>query len=284
MTCAVITIVHGRHDHLERQTARLECAPGVDLRVVVAVDDPEAAAHVAGAVLPTRIASIPATPLGLPLAAARNLGARVALDDGADVLVFLDVDCMPVPDLVAAYAASASAPATRDALLCGPVAYLPPDVDADLPVDRLADLVPPHPARPAPAPGEVVPGVDHALFWSLSFALTATTWNRIGGFCEDYAGYGGEDTDFAAAARELGIGLAFVGAARAFHQYHPTSSPPVQHLTDIVRNANLYRSRWGAFPMTGWLDRFEQDGFIELDAAGDRYVEVPARSSFRSPR
>ena len=26
--------------------------------------------------------------------------------------------------------------------------------------------------------------------------MTATTWRRIGGFCEDYVGYGGEDTDF----------------------------------------------------------------------------------------
>ena len=36
---------------------------------------------------------------GLPLAHARNAGARHALRDGAELLVFLDVDCIPGPDL-----------------------------------------------------------------------------------------------------------------------------------------------------------------------------------------
>ncbi|WP_375545594.1 galactosyltransferase-related protein [Janibacter hoylei] len=26
--------------------------------------------------------------------------------------------------------------------------------------------------------------------------MSEDTWSRIGGFCEDYVGYGGEDTDF----------------------------------------------------------------------------------------
>ncbi|WP_425466922.1 galactosyltransferase-related protein [Rarobacter faecitabidus] len=55
----------------------------------------------------------------------------------------------------------------------------------------------PHPARPAPAPGEIVAGGSYDLFWSLTFALSSATWQRIGGFDEGYCGYGGEDTDFA---------------------------------------------------------------------------------------
>src|SRR5690606_11833725 len=103
------------------------------------------------------------------------------------------------------------------------------------------------------------------LFWSLSFALSRATWQRIGGFCEQYAGYGAEDTDFARVARDRGIGIAWVGSARAHHQYHPTRTPPVQHLDDIVRNAMVFRQRWGAWPMGGWLREFEPRGLIVVD-------------------
>jgi hypothetical protein len=40
-----------------------------------------------------------------------------------------------------------------------------------------------HPARPVPPEHELVRGGDHALFWTLSFAVTASTWRRVGGFC-----------------------------------------------------------------------------------------------------
>ena len=43
---------------------------------------------------------------------------------------------------------------------------------------------------------EVRVAEDLRLFWSLSFALDAGDWDALGGFCEDYVGYGGEDTDF----------------------------------------------------------------------------------------
>lgn len=273
MSTAVITIVHGRHDHVRRQLAALERHPaGVDLVVVVAMDDQAVEAIAAAVRLPIRCLAVGAVPLGLPLAYARNVGAAEAMRAGADVLVFLDADCIPDPGLVAAYVEAARSPATSGLLLCGPVAYLPESADPDLPPADLAERFPPHPARPAPLPGQVVTGADHVLFWSLSFAVTSAVWNAIGGFAEQYVGYGGEDTDFAEAARRQGIGLAFVGDARAFHQYHPTADPPLQHLIDIVRNANLYRRRWGSFPMSGWLRRFEQDGRIALAAAGDHYV------------
>jgi hypothetical protein len=40
----------------------------------------------------------------------------------------------------------------------------------------------------------------------------------------------------------------------------PVSAPPVEHVTDIVRNANRFRERWGWFPMQGWLDAFADLG------------------------
>jgi len=50
------------------------------------------------------------------------------------------------------------------------------------------------------------------------------------------------------------LGLGWVGGARAYHQHHPVSSPPVEHLDDILRNGRLFHERWGEWPMTGWLE------------------------------
>jgi GT2 family glycosyltransferase len=129
-------------------------------------------------------------------------------------------------------------------------------------------LINPHPARPAPRAGEVIATADYALFWSLSFALTASTWRQIGGFCERYRGYGGEDTDFAQTARATGVPMRWVGGAHAFHQFHPVSDPPVEHVHDIVRNATIFHQRWGWWPMANWLDAFERRGLITCDRAG----------------
>ncbi|MBW5424850.1 glycosyltransferase family 2 protein, partial [Streptomyces sp. BG9H] len=124
--------------------------------------------------------------------------------------------------------------------------------------------------------GHIVRAGDPRLFWSLSFALTAATWERVGGFCESYTGYGAEDTDFAARATSLGVDLWWVGGAPAYHQYHPTHTPPVQHLDDILRNGALYKARWGSWPMQGWLRAFEERGLVAYDAATDdwRKTEV----------
>jgi GT2 family glycosyltransferase len=263
---AVITIAHGRHDHLTRQIASLHrstVAP--DEHIVVAMSDPEIARlvhqHHDGELVVTTADTAGASD-ALPLARARNLGAATALQRGADVLVFLDVDCLAAPETVQAYARAAITPATAGRLLCGPVTYLDPPPAGGYSLDTLAVFDRPHPARPAPAPGEIVLGGAYELFWSLSFALDAPTWQRIGGFSEGYTGYGGEDTDFAFTARDRGVELAWVGAARAYHQHHSVQSPPVDHLDDIVRNATIFHERWGVWPMTGWLEAFERDGLI----------------------
>ncbi|WP_104102405.1 glycosyltransferase family 2 protein [Arthrobacter sp. 08Y14] len=264
MKVTVITLVHGRHAHLAaQQQALLRSSQLPDDYVLVAMDDPEIAASFPDPRLPGTVVELPRTDTALPLAKARNAGARAALQRGADLLLFLDVDCLPGTDLVAGYAAAAKDDTVAGRLLCGPVTYLEPPGPEGYCLDRLHDLDSPHPARPAPQPDEIIPEDNPDLFWSLSFAVTAATWDRIGGFCEDYTGYGGEDTDFARLAGRAGAGLAWVGAARAYHQFHPTQDPPVQHLADIVRNANLFHARWGAWPMGGWLQGFRELGLIK---------------------
>lgn len=273
MSTAVITLVKGRRNHLVNQhRALLGSTLAPDHYVVVAIDDPEVREWQPDGALRPLVVSMSGGADGLPLAAARNLGARSAIDLGADLLVFLDVDCLPSVDLVTAYAAVACREQTPSQVLCGPVAYLPPPPPGGYDLDALDDIADPHPARPAPAPGEVVVARDgHHLFWSLSFALRTEVWTRLGGFDEAYVGYGAEDTDFGQRVAGAGLPLTWVGSACAYHQYHPVSDPPIEHVEDIVRNANRFRDRWGFWPMTGWLDAFAARGLVELDGAG-RYV------------
>jgi GT2 family glycosyltransferase len=265
---AVITVAHGRHDHLLSQRRALAaCEPGPADHVVVAIDDEDIASLVSDGSPPARVLAQDREAGRLPLARARNRGAQQALDLGHDILVFLDVDCLPDAALLAAYEAAIRE--NPEALLCGPVAYLPPAPDGGYTAEDLAQAQP-HPARPAPPAGEVVlDPTGHDLFWSLSFAVTAATWSMIGGFDEAYVGYGAEDTDFGrrAAARDVPIG--WVGGALAFHQHHPVSHPPVEHLDDVLRNGRLFRERWDSWPMQGWLDAFEADGLVERTPAGD---------------
>lgn len=250
MRIAVITIAAGRHRHLRRQLDGLATGTvRADHHVVVAMGDPAIRQVVGGRAEVVNLGK----PGRLPLAEARNTGAAHAIAAGADLLVFLDVDCVPGPRLIARYRDTA----THQTLLCGPVTYLPP---GKVSPERLADLTAPHPARPAPPDGETWQHGDHTLFWSLSFAVTARTWHQLGGFCEDYTGYGGEDTDFGQLARAAGVGLTWVGGAHAYHQHHPVQDPPVDHLDDILVNARLFHRRWGWWPMRGWLDAFAARG------------------------
>jgi N-acetylglucosaminyl-diphospho-decaprenol L-rhamnosyltransferase len=251
-----------RLDHLRAQLRAL-AGTGVR-RVVVWVGDDAPPALDA-----EEIRRVPPGTGGLRLARARNVGARAAVGEGAELLVFLDADCVPGPDLIDRYSrANAHHP---DAVLCGPVTYLAAGVDAGDP-RALAAARSPHPARPAPPDGEVVraANADYALFWSLSFAVGAGVWRRAGGFHEAYEGYGGEDTDFAFGLRAAGIPLAWVGGADAYHQHHETSSPPWQHLDDILRNGRVFADRWGVWPMEGWLEQFAAAGAVRRDDGGWR--------------
>jgi N-acetylglucosaminyl-diphospho-decaprenol L-rhamnosyltransferase len=292
---ALLTIVAGRHDHLRGQLLGLAASSEAPAWHVVASMGDDGIGSVLDAVPAapgTRrvLVDVPQETDGeLPLARARNAAATAALARGADLLVFLDVDCVPSPGLLAGYARAAGDPAVRAApgpvLLCGAVSYLPPEVRIASAAD-LAGLTTaaPHPARPAPAPGTVLPADPSQwwLFWSLSFAVPAADWARSGGFCEEYRGYGGEDTDLAATVRSLGGALFWVGGAEAAHQHHPVQDPPVRHLEAIVRNAAVFHRRWGWWPMTGWLEQFRAAGLADYDAATSTWSVSGASAAARS--
>jgi GT2 family glycosyltransferase len=263
---AVITTVRGRGPHLRRQLQGLAAStPSADLHIVVALGDPQAAEIVAEERSAAAVLELDAAE-PLPIAQGRNRGAAAALRESAELLVFLDVDCIPSAEMIGRYRHTVSQPEHADALLCGPVTYLAPPGPRGYVMSELQAQRNPHPARPAPRDGDVLATTEYALFWSLSFAVTAITWNRIGGFCERYRGYGGEDTDFAQCAAAQKVPMRWVGGAHAFHQFHPTTDPPVHHLDDILRNAAIFHERWGWWPMQGWLAAFEADGLITRDA------------------
>jgi hypothetical protein len=111
---ALVTIVHGRHDHLSRLLWGLgrQTRPP-DVLVVVAIDDDDVESAVREAApagrpagrVPVLVPSIGRAGGRLPLAAARNLGALTSAGAGATGVVVLDVDCIPSPRLVERYAA-----------------------------------------------------------------------------------------------------------------------------------------------------------------------------------
>ena len=260
MRSGLITIAAGRHAHLRRQEEGIAAGTALpDVRIVVAMRAAEAQSYRRLCGGAAEVIALPGHGSGLPLARARNAGAERAIARGAERLVFLDVDCIPSPTLLARYVEVA----TDDAVSCGTVAYLPPDPPQDFAAAAI-----PHPVRPAPRADEVIPGGDHCLFWSLSFAITAAAWRRVGGFSEAYIGYGGEDTDFGQRARAAGLDVHWVGGADAYHQHHPVSDPPVEHLDDILRNGAQFAARWGWWPMGGWLRAFAERGLIRPEGDG----------------
>jgi len=266
---AVITVAsRGRREHLGRQRRMLTELPEDIIRVEAWLDEtppdgiPDAE---------TRTLHVPPGPHGMRVGEGRNRAAKVAVDEGAELLVFLDVDCLPGRGLLPGYRAAASA--HPEAMMAGPVTYLR-SVERPRDVDDLPALTRPHPARPALPHGRTRAAAyeEYDLFWSLSFALTPETWTRIGGFHDGYEGYGAEDTDLAWRARANGVELRWVGGADAYHQWHPVSSPPWQHLDDILRNGATFHERWGTWPMGGWLEAFAAAGAIER--RGDAWVRV----------
>lgn len=288
---AVVTIVHGRHRHLLGQRwglARQRLAPAE--HVVVAMGDPAVRPLVDSSDgPPVRVVDVEVPDGRLPLAAARNAGVATARDRGADVVVLLDVDCVPEPDLVERYtevlAPRLARRDTRPAVACGVVRYLDPETTA-LPFDswsserlRVGSVA--HPARPAPPEGTVRRGHDARLFWSLSFAVTTTDWERLGGFDEGYVGYGAEDTDFGQRLEEADGILLWLGGATAYHQDHGGGGLPLDHVHDIVTNASRFARRWGWWPMRGWLDAFEDLGLVRGDGAGG-YAVTPRAATVRA--
>lgn len=254
MGLSVLTLVRNREAHLRQLVEGLRRSQRQPDELIVIVMGGETP-RLSSTPFPVEIDHM-ATP-GLPLAAARNRAASLARHE---TLVFLDVDCIPMAQCLDKLKQALD---EADGLACADIRYLGPHdarkdwFEADLIARGRA-----HPARPFPDQGvhhEANPG----LFWSLAFAIHRARFDAIGGFDERFTGYGGEDTDFGFRAAAAGYPLMFVGGAIACHQHHDSHEPPVQHVHNVVRNARLFHSLWGRWPMEGWLAAFDAMGLVE---------------------
>ena len=273
MSVSVVTLNKGRGHHLARLLEGLGRGAPPDEAVVVEMGGDTAPLPDLG--FPIRRTHLNLD--GLPLAAARNAGRRAA---SGDVLVYLDVDCIPSAGLVSGLAAAAS---EHDGLICCEIRYLPGGAVSDgwteAGLDRVGHR---HPARLFPEAG-VIPAPQPGLFWSLAFAVRAATYDRVGGFDEGFTGYGAEDTDLAFRAERAGVRVLFAGGMHAFHQHHLSCDPPLQHFSDIVANARRFHDRHGIWPMDGWLDAFAGLGLVEADRGGGLTVlRSPTEAEIRA--
>lgn len=257
VSASVLTLLRGRDDRLRnlmRGLARQTLPPA---ELVIAWMQPTAAPDLPDPGCPVRHLYVHGEPM--PLAAARNRSAEAAR---GDVLIFLDVDCIPGPGLVAAYAGAGT-----DGLLLGEVLYLSEGaVGADFDVTHLDRLGRVHPAKPPIPETGLRLEPDAKELWGLSFALPAAAYRSLGGMDEGYAGYGAEETDFAVRLSAAGLPTNWVAGARAYHQHHPVHVPPLQHFDPILRNAARFHARHGHWCMEYWLSQFRDAGLIAWDA------------------
>ncbi len=257
---SVLTLATGRGTHLINTVLGLCRQDHRPKELVVAVMGDEFYASLPETPFPIRQILVPWPELRL--AAARNVAARAA---SSEALVFLDVDCIPAPSLIADYA---KALATLDGLLMGEVLYLPAGVNAPgWTYECFEPVAIKHSDRQGPPPHGLETCSDYRCFWSLNFAMRRSRFLAAAGFDERYVGYGGEDTDFAKAISLQGVPIAWTKGARVYHQHHPHHMPPVHHLDSVVRNAELFEAKWGYRTMGHWLYAFRLMGLID-DRAG----------------
>jgi len=286
VTVAVLTMTRGHHDHLLAQVDGLSVGSvPPSLHVVISMGDRD----LTRGRLPlgtdrwkTIVKPVHTDRRALPYAAARNLAAELAIEAGAEVLIFLDASVIPGSRTLERYAKAVTKD-TEDAVPAGPVLWsapvlrLPPVANPALgyPLRQLHDLSLRAPGAPALAPGELQVEQRLHLFTPASFALSASDFQQVGGFCADYAGPGLEAADFARAVSGAGGSLVWVGGAEAYRQ-------PVDALTEDQESryarshAAVWRERWGAEPDHPWLTRLVGEGVIRRDAAG-RIPDPPRR-------
>lgn len=273
MQTSVLTLVRGRRDHLTQLMNGLSRQESKPSEFIIAWMQPEPLEDLPDPGCPVRHVLVAGD--ALPLAKARNRAAEAA---EGELLIFLDVDCIPSPGLVSAYQAAA---ASRNGLFLGEVLYLPAGASRG-PLDfaELDRVGVTHPSKPAVPPTGVRAEPDVGQLWGLSFALHRQDYASVGGMSEDFEGYGGEETDFATRLGKAGLPFFWTAGARSYHQHHPVSVPPLQHFDAILRNATLFHRRHGRWCMDYWLGQFAAAGLIawSSDAAGITVVRRPTQA------
>ncbi|MGR3486264.1 MAG: glycosyltransferase family 2 protein [Paracoccaceae bacterium] len=272
-TISVLTIARGRAAHLRNVVLGLtrQAVQPDELVIGVMQDDlydlPQTA-------FPIRQIKIEGG-VALPLAQARNDVAEAAT---GELLVFLDVDCIPAPSLIADYARHTRA---GEGLTMGEVMYLPAgEAEEGWSYERFEAVAVKHSDRQGPPEEGRRRCNDYRCFWSLNFAIARPDWIASGGFDTSFTGYGGEDTDFGKTLDTLGVPIWWIRGARVYHQHHPHCMPPIHHVPSVVRNAEAFAAKWGYRTMEHWLHAFRMMGLIEFTRTGIRVLREPSAEDY----
>ena len=268
---AVCTIYANRQQHLQNLVLSLERSQFTPKQlVVVCMNDrlPELPATS----FPINTATIDTSNGRLPLAAARNQAAEIAT---ADKLIFLDVDCIGDRNLIDNFNYHLD---REDALYSGSVRYLNRDWHQDNWTKKILNQQSAlHELQGQPVRGTDKVAHPYEMFWSLCFGIRKQTFTRLGGFDPSYTGYGAEDTDFSFQARSHGTPLYKISAL-AYHQFHPSYAPPLNHLAEIVDNARVFADKWHIFPMTKWLHQFVDMGYLTWQGDCLEIIKLPSKA------
>ena len=261
---SVLTLTRNRTEHLQNLLKGLSRASRLpDECIVVHMNEP---AQVLGDwPFACHHSTYENAEIPLPLPGARNAAAK---QSSGDLLLFLDVDCVPAKEMIAEYEKACKQ--LPNAIAMGNVHYLPQKIANSWTEDSLRAQSDPHPKRDISHVKDLDKEENYGLFWSLSFALSRDLFNQLGGFSDCYPSYGAEDTDFAWKARAQGVDLRWVPEALAFHQFHTSVVPPWHNFKSIIYNAKVFYERWGEWPMGGWLTVFADEGYIDWTLEGDR--------------
>ena len=225
---------------------------------------------------PIKTAAINSDRHSLPLAAARNKCAEIAT---GEKIIFLDVDCIVHPNLIEVFNYHLQ---QEDAIYQGSIRYLDSSWQQDnWTYNSLQIQSSFHPLQGNKVIDRQKIFHPYELFWSLCFGIKKKTFIDLGGFDESFKGYGGEDTDLAFTARSHSVPLYKISAL-AYHQFHPSYSPPLNHLAEIVSNALVFEQKWHILPMDKWLNRFAEMGYVKLHDKNIEIIKYPTQAEIQA--
>jgi GT2 family glycosyltransferase len=211
---SVIVPTHNRVDSLLRTVAALE-------RQQFSLDEMELVVVADGCRDDTiRVLEGRATPLAQTVVELEGLGAGAARNAGASaargaLLLFLDDDIEPAPELVAAHVRAHAAWPGR--VVMGPY---PPSLRGRSAFFRMQARSWWHSHfQELARPGHRFTYLDLV---SGNLSIDSELFRELGGFDEAIPGAGGEDYEFGARAIKAGIEIAFEADARALHHEHET--------------------------------------------------------------